>query len=90
VPVSPDLAVEFESTSNREGELLSKVDLYLRSGTRAVWMVRPKHRTVTVFRPDELERVLREADIFVSGALLPGLVHPFAELFGVLDSDQVE
>lgn len=47
-PGPPDLAVEVLSPDDRPGESTAKVADYLRAGTRAVWIVDPESRTVTV------------------------------------------
>jgi Uma2 family endonuclease len=81
VPFAPDLAVEIESPSNREGEILEKVALYLRGGTHLVWLIRPRHRTVTVFRPGVPEQVLSEADVLDAGNVVPGFKLQLSDLF---------
>jgi Uma2 family endonuclease len=81
VPFAPDLAVEIESPSNSQSELLGKVSLYLEGGSRLVWLVRPKQRTVTVFRTDIPEKVLGEMDTLTGANVLPGFTLPLAKLF---------
>lgn len=81
VPFAPDLAVEIESPSNTQSELLRKVALYLQGGTRLVWLGRPSQRTVTVFRPDAPERILNEDDTLDGDNVLPGFTLPLADLF---------
>jgi Uma2 family endonuclease len=81
VPFAPDFAVEIESPTNTQSELLRKVTLYLDGGTQLVWLVRPKQRTVTVFRPDVPEQILGEDDALDGGNVLPGFSLPLADLF---------
>jgi Uma2 family endonuclease len=81
LPFAPDLAVEIESPSNTQAELLRKVSLYLAGGSRLVWLVRPKQLTVTVFSPDAPERTLGLDDTLDGGDVLPGFSLPLAELF---------
>jgi Uma2 family endonuclease len=81
VPFAPDLAVEIESPSNREGEMLEKVALYLAGGTQLVWLIRPRHRSVTIFRPAAPEQVLTENDTLDAGELVPGFSLLLADLF---------
>lgn len=47
----PTLAVEVVSPNDRAAEVQAKVESYLRYGTRRVWVVEPKTKTVTVHRP---------------------------------------
>jgi Uma2 family endonuclease len=51
--VAPDLAVEVFSPSNRPREMLDKVHLYIRHGTRLVWVIYPDERVVDVYRPGD-------------------------------------
>lgn len=81
VQFAPDLAIEIESPSNTQAELLRKVSLYLAGGSRLVWLVRPDHQTVTVFSPDAPERPLGLSNTLEGGDVLPGFSLPLAELF---------
>jgi Uma2 family endonuclease len=81
VPMAPDLAVEIESPSNGAGELHRKVGMYLEAGTSVVWLVRPTSRTITVFRPGAVERVLALGDTLTADDLLPGFSAPLDEIF---------
>ena len=80
-PLAPDLAVEVVSPSNTASGIQEKVLEYLAAGSRAVWVVDPKTRTVTVCRsPDDL-RILSRDDALETPDLLPGFRLPLAELF---------
>jgi Uma2 family endonuclease len=78
----PDLAIEVVSPSDTLQEVEEKVDDYLAAGTRRVWVVNPKRRTVTVYRPGAQPEVLREADGLAGEDVLPGFRCPVAALFG--------
>jgi Uma2 family endonuclease len=82
-PGPPDLAVEVLSPDDRAGEVLAKVQEWLDSGCRAVWVIDPRTRTVSVYRSRRDIAVLGESDTVVGGDLLPGLSLPVAEIFGV-------
>ncbi len=45
---SPELAIEVFSPSNRNRKFQRKLELYLQTGSLAVWVVYPKTRTVRV------------------------------------------
>ncbi len=77
----PDLAVEIVSPSNRQSEVAEKVRLWLRFGTRLVWVVDPSNRTVAVWTADGTMRLLRETDELDGGEVLPGFLVAVAELF---------
>ncbi|MBA3416853.1 MAG: Uma2 family endonuclease [Chloroflexia bacterium] len=79
--MSPDLAIEVLSPSNRAQEMLDKVLLYLEAGTRLVWIFDPNREAVTVHTPDRVARTLLVGDTLDGGDVLPGFSLPVAELF---------
>lgn len=81
LPLAPDLAVEVISPWDRSAEVHEKVLEYLAAGTRLVWVVHPRGRTVTVYRPDGSARVLREGDELDGEDVLPGFRLPVAAIF---------
>jgi Uma2 family endonuclease len=78
---APDLAVEVLSPDDRASEVAEKVDEYFAAGTRLVWVVNPKTRSVTVHTPDGIARNLRESDTIDGGDVIPGFACSVAELF---------
>jgi len=81
-PLAPDLAVEVLSPSNTAAEMQQKVLEYLEAGSRLVWVVDPRSRTVTVWRPPSRGSVLREEEVLDGGDVLPGFRVEVAEIFG--------
>ena len=81
IPIAPDLAAEVASPSNSEAEILDKVGIFLSGGTRLVWVVRPRYRTITVFRPDRPERILTIGDELDGEDVLPGFRLPLTKIF---------
>jgi Uma2 family endonuclease len=68
----PDLAVEILSPSNRAAEMREKVAEYLEAGVRCVWVVDPRARSVSVHRPGDDVRTVREPDSIEGDEVLPG------------------
>ncbi|MGH2558110.1 MAG: Uma2 family endonuclease [Thermomicrobiales bacterium] len=68
---APDLAVEVISPSDRYIEVMEKVELYIQAGTRLVWLVDSRGRTVTVFAGSTSPRLLTEEDDLDGGDVLP-------------------
>jgi Uma2 family endonuclease len=77
---APDLAVEVLSPSENPVEVQQKVRDYLEAGTRLVWVVAPRARTVTVYRPDGSARLVREPESLDGEDVVPGLAIPLADL----------
>jgi Uma2 family endonuclease len=78
---APDLAAEVVSPRTRRKDLEERVADYLTAGSRLVWLVDPRPRTVVVHRPG-LEPVLLGAmDQLTGGDVLPAFSVPVLELF---------
>ncbi|MCW5851838.1 MAG: Uma2 family endonuclease [Anaerolineae bacterium] len=78
----PDLAVEIVSPGDRAEDIEAKVQDYLAYGTRLIWVVQPRTRTVTVYYPDGQARVLRGEDRLNGEDVVPGFTLALADLWG--------
>jgi Uma2 family endonuclease len=81
----PDLAVEVLSPSNTKGEMDRKVREYFLSGSRLVWLIDPRKRTVRAYTAPDEWQVLKDDQNLDGGDVLPGLRLPLREVFGHLD-----
>lgn len=79
---APDLAVEVLSPEDRAGEVLAKVHEWLDAGCRAVWLVDPETRTVTVYRSRSQITTLRAPEELRGEDVVPGFCLPVADIFG--------
>ena len=70
--LAPDLAVEIVSPSNTVPEIQEKVFDYLDAGTKLVWVVEPRGRTVTVYCSRDQIRILTGEQEIDGGEVLPG------------------
>ena len=77
----PDLAVEVVSPSDALQEVEEKVDDYLNAGTRLVWVVNPRRRTIAVHRAGRDIQVLRENDALSGEEVIPGFSCGVAAVF---------
>jgi Uma2 family endonuclease len=77
----PDLAVEVVSEGNTEEEIERKLKEYFLAGTRLVWLVDAKTRTVRVHTSPDESAVLTESDVLGGGDVLPGFSLPLKQLF---------
>jgi len=80
-PGAPDLAVEVLSPGDRASEVIAKVEDWLGAGCRAVWVIDPKTRTVTVYDDSRNAVILAATDTLDGGDLLPGFHRLVAEIF---------
>ncbi len=78
---APELAVEIVSPSDSAQDLEVKVEQYLRSGAKQVWVLYPKTKCLHLFRPGTVMMVLDESQTLEAGDLLPGLSVKVADLF---------
>lgn len=77
----PDLAVEVVSKNDREKQVLEKVGEYLDAGVRLVWVVRPKDKTVTIYRPNGDVELLHASDTLTGEDVVPGFSYSVSEIF---------
>ena len=78
----PDLAVEVLSPGDRRGKVNKKISLWLRSGTKQVWIVDPKHRTVTIYRSEVDTTTFSGTDDLEAQDLFPGFRIALDRIFG--------
>ncbi|MGH7570373.1 MAG: Uma2 family endonuclease [Gemmatimonadota bacterium] len=77
----PDLAVEIVTPSTTAEAIQEKVLEYLEKGSRLVWVVVPRTRSLTTWRPKRDVRLLLEGDILEGADVLPGFRLPVSEIF---------
>jgi Uma2 family endonuclease len=83
--LAPDLAVEVLSAGNTAAEMDRKRREYFTAGTRLVWLIDPRARTVSVYRPRKKVVILTEADTLDGSPVLPGFRLPLGEYFAHLN-----
>jgi Uma2 family endonuclease len=76
----PDLAVEVLSPGDRRGWIERKLALWLETGTRSVWLVNPRLRTVEVISSLSDRRTFHETDELVDD-VVPGFRVKVSEIF---------
>jgi len=78
---APDLAVEVVSPSDSVGYVEDKVEQWIEAGSRLVWVISPKLRTVTVYRSLANITILTEKDTLDGNDVLPGFRIRVEEIF---------
>ena len=80
-PGPPDLAVEIISPSDVYEDVEDKVKEFLEAGTRIVWVINPRRKSITIFRGDNSITALRTADTLSGEDVIPGFSLPVSEIF---------
>ena len=85
--LGPDLAVEVLSKGNTKAEIERKLREYFEAGSRLVWIVDPKTRTVRVDTgsTEEPSAVLTEDQTLEGGDVLAGFAVPVRDLFASVE-----
>jgi Uma2 family endonuclease len=78
---APDLVVEVVSPSDSVGYVEDKVEQWIEAGSRLVWVISPKLRTVTVYRSLTDVRTLTEKDTLDGNDVVPGFQMNISEIF---------
>jgi Uma2 family endonuclease len=78
---APDLAVEVVSPGDTIKQVKHKAQVWLQYGVLMVWIVNPKRRTVTVYRPSRAATVLSGDDRLDGHDVVPEFSCSIAELF---------
>ncbi len=78
---APTLAVEIISQNDSYGDVDDKAAEFLRAGSRAVWIVNPRRRTVAVHTPDNIAITYQMGDTIPGGDILPNFALPVADIF---------
>jgi Uma2 family endonuclease len=86
-PTSPDIAIEVVSPSNTSDEMMQKVNLYLKNGSRLVWLIYPKLKMITVYRQNNVVNLLRENDTLEGEDVLPNFSLSLEKLFANLPTE---
>ncbi len=82
-PIPPDFAVKVVSPTDRVEDVRCKVDEYLESGVRLVWVLWPDDRTVQVHIREMPSRTLGAEDELDGGDVLPGFRVRVGDLFNI-------
>ena len=78
---APDLAVEVMSPGDTRREVNEKVEDWLEAGARAVWVINPKKRVVTVYSSMTDVTHLSEVEELDGGDVVPGFRCKVSEIF---------
>ncbi len=80
-PVPPDLAVEVVSPTDSSHRVEEKAFIYLEAGTPLVWVLKPRSKSVTVYRSETDITLLTRNDTLSGEEVVKGFSCQVAELF---------
>ncbi len=81
LPFAPDLAIEVLSPGDPVRQAILKANEWLSAGTRAVILIDPRTKSVSVYRPAEAVTLLTELDVLQVSDIVPGWSISVAEIF---------
>ena len=79
--IPPDLAIEVLSPTDVQWRVVDKAFVYLNAGTRLVWVLDPRSKTVTVYRSENDMALLTREDTLTGEDVVPGFTCPVSQLF---------
>ena len=79
---APDFAIEVLSPSDRPGKVKQKIARWLGFGTKQLWIVDPKQRTVTIYRSELDITTFSGSDDLEAQDLFPGFRISLDKIFG--------
>ncbi|MDX1522368.1 MAG: Uma2 family endonuclease [Anaerolineae bacterium] len=77
----PDLAIEIVSPGDTATEIQDKVQDYLQSGTKLVWIIYPQQQVVVVHYPDGTAKTLSQSETLSGEDVVPGFTCSVKEIF---------
>lgn len=77
----PILAVEVLSPSDSFGRVSKKIERFLSSGVKVVWLVDPEEQTISVYRANEQWKVFAADQLLAGDPELPGFSHRVSDFF---------
>ena len=70
--VCPDFVAEIRSASNTLAYLQRKMEQYIAAGVRLGWLIDPRNRRVTVYRPGQEPELLDNPVVLYGEGVMPG------------------
>jgi Uma2 family endonuclease len=78
---TPDLAIEVRSPNDRASKVQEKIRDWLDAGCRAVWIVDPETKSVTIYKSTHDIAVLNASDTLTDTQMLPSFSAVVSEIF---------
>ena len=72
--ICPDFVIELRSSSDRLSVIRAKMDEYIANGARLGWLIDPRNRQVSVYRPNAETQILDAPESVSGDPELPGFI----------------
>ncbi len=72
LPLCPDFAIELVSATDDVEDIQKKMQEYIENGLRLGWLIKPKTRTVEIYRQNQAVEVLQAPKTVSGEEVLPG------------------
>ena len=82
-PEAPALAVEVYAPSELYSHVAERIADYVEHGTRLVWVLDARRRTITAHRPGQRAQVYAGDDVLDAEGVIPGWRLSLRELFAL-------
>ena len=76
----PDFVAEIRSPGNSLAYLQRKMAEYIAAGARLGWLIDPRNRRVTIYRPGQEPETLADPEILTGEDVMPGFEFRVREL----------
>jgi Uma2 family endonuclease len=80
LPLCPDFVVEFMSPSDSLPSVQAKMQEYMDNGTQLGWLIDSAHKTVIIYRPQQLAQVLKRPKSLSGEHILEGFTLDLTEI----------
>ena len=80
-PICPDFVIELRSPSDPLAPLQTKMEHWIANGAQLAWLIDPKRRAVTIYRPGQPPEHLDHPATIQGGAPVAGFELPLARIW---------
>jgi Uma2 family endonuclease len=78
---APDFVVEVLSESDTVFDIEEKIDAWIAAGARLAWLINPKRKTVTIYRPGRVPELFTQGQLLDASDVVAGFTLPLDDIF---------
>lgn len=80
-PICPDFVIELRSASDSLSSLKDKMLEYAENGAMLAWLIDRQNRQVTIYRPNQMPKILDHPETVSGDPVLPGFVLQMTKIY---------